>query len=77
MKLYLVRDELMERPLFVTAETPERAAQLWWGVWGDKMLLLPEGIYVLPIPSISESERVYPSEEAEADWFPRPADLKP
>ena len=35
MKLYLVRDALMERPLFITADTPERAAELWWDVWRD------------------------------------------
>jgi hypothetical protein len=75
MRLYLVRDELMERPLFITADSPERAALLWWDEWLDEMLQLPEGTYVLPVPSVGDAERVHPSEEAEADWVPRPADL--
>ncbi len=72
MKLYLVRDELLERPLFITADTPERAAELWWAVWRRKMLELPEGTYVLAVPPMSDEERVYPSAEAQADFFPRP-----
>ena len=71
MKLYLVRDELMERPLFIAADAPERAAKLWWDVWRDEMQQLPEGVYVLPVPPMSDEERVHPSEEAQAVWFPQ------